>query len=108
MKKILTLFILLCFSISSFSAPVSVRKKKWYEKNPKVEIVNENSVIFKDVVKIQIKTNEVNQITYVYDLKKSILIKVARGSFELNLPISDYLVLSNKKITKTVYEVIIE
>jgi len=108
MKKITTLLLLLCISLSSFSAPALVRKQKWYEKNPKVEIVNETTVIFKDVVKIQIKTNEPNQITYVYDLRNSKLVKIARGSFEINLPIGDYLVQSDKKITKTIYEVLIE
>ena len=108
MKKFLTLLILLSLSISSFSAPALVRKQKWYEKNPKVEIVNETTVIFKDVIKIQIKTNEPNQITYVYDLRNSKLVKVARGSFEIELHCGNYLVQSDKKITKTIYEVIIE
>lgn len=108
MKKFLTLFIVLFMSISCFSGPALVRKHKWYEKNPKVEIINETTVIFKDVVKIQIKTNEPNQITYVYDLKKSTLVKVARGSFEIDLTEGNYLVQSDKKITKTIYEVMIE
>jgi hypothetical protein len=34
--------------------------------------------------------------------------KVARGSFGVDLSRGDYLVQSNKPITKTVYEVIIE
>lgn len=108
MKKFITLLLLLCLSISSVNSQALVRKQKWYEKNPKVEIVNETTVIFKDIVKIQIKTNEPNQITYVYDLRNSKLVKVARGSFEVNLPTGDYLVQSDKKITKTIYEVIIE
>lgn len=108
MKKFITLLLLACLSLSSFSAPALVKKQKWYEKNPKVEIVNETTVIFKDVVKIRIKTNEPNQITYVYDLRNSKLVKVARGSFEVSLPIGDYLVQSDKKITKTIYEVLIE
>jgi hypothetical protein len=108
MKKFITLLLLLCLSVSSFSAPALVRKQKWYEKNPKVEVVNETTVIFKDVIKIQIKTNEQNQITYVYDLKNSKLVKVARGSFEIELHCGNYLVQSDKKITKTIYEVIIE
>jgi hypothetical protein len=108
MKKFITLLLLLCISLSCFSGPALVRKQKWYEKNPKVEIVNETTVIFKDVIKIQIKTTEPNQITYVYDLKNSKLVKVARGSFEIGLPIGNYLVQSDKKITKTIYEVVIE
>lgn len=107
MKKFLILFISLCLSISSFSGTL-VKKQKWYEKNPKVEIVNETTVIFKDVIKISIKTTEPNQITYVYDLKNNKIVKIARGSFELDLPIGNYLVQSDKKITKTIYEVIIE
>ena len=108
MKKFITLLLLVCLSLSSFSAPALVRKQKWYEKNPKIEIVNETTVIFKDAIKIKIKTNEPNQITYVYDLKNSVLVKVARGSFEVNLPTGDYLVQSDKKITRTIYEVLIE
>jgi hypothetical protein len=41
-------------------------------------------------------------------MKNSALIKVARGSFEVELPMGKYLVQSNKKITKMDYEIIIE
>jgi len=85
-------------------------RKKWYQNDARIEVVNETTVIFNNVVKIEVRVNERNQdqITYVYDLRHSKLIKVARGSFEVNLPKGDYLVQSNKKITKTDYEVIVE
>ena len=48
------------------------------------------------------------QITYVYDLKHSKLVKIARGSFDIDLSRGNYLIQSNRKITKTVYDVILE
>ena len=91
-----------CSSVNTISKP------KWYENNSKIEVVNETTVIFKNVDKIEIKSNTINLVTYVYDLNRSKLMKVARGSFNVKLSKGDYLVQSNKPITKTVYEVIIE
>lgn len=89
---------------------VGHRNKRWYDNNSKIEIVNDQTVIFRNVVKIEVKTcNECNtQLTYVYDLKHSKLVRVARGAFEVNVPIGDYLIQSNKKITKANYDVLIE
>ena len=104
-KGILFLLTLLLISCSSVS---TVGKQKWYERDSRIEVVNETTVIFKNVDKIEIKSNTSSLITYVYDLNHSKLMKVARGSFNVNLSKGDYLVQSNKPITKTVYEVIIE
>lgn len=76
--------------------------------NPKVEVVNDQTVIFKNVVKIELFTVFFDQTTYVYDLKHGKLITVANGTFAIELPMGDYLVQSNKKITRTNYEVIEE
>lgn len=84
------------------------RKKKWFEKDPRIDVVNETTVIFNDVIKIEIRTNKNDQVTYVYDLRHSKLVKVARGSFAVDVPRGNYLVQSDKKITKTIYEVVIE
>jgi hypothetical protein len=92
-------------------ARVEQRLKKHYKNDPRIEIVNETTVIFHNVVKIEIKNNSNRpneQVTYIYDMKNSTLIKVARGSFEVELPMGKYLVQSNKKITKMDYEIIIE
>jgi len=92
-------------------ARVEQRLKKHYKNDPRIEIVNETTVIFHNVVKIEIKNNSNRpneQVTYIYDMKKSALIKVAHGSFEVELPMGKYLVQSNKKITKMDYEIIIE
>lgn len=78
------------------------------DRDSRIEVVNETTVIFKNVDKIEIKSTTSSLITYVYDLNHSKLMKVARGSFNVNLSKGDYLVQSNKPITKTVYEVIIE
>ena len=92
----------------SCSSVRTVGKQKWYERDSRIEVVNETTVIFKNVDKIEIKSNTSSLVTYVYDLNHSKLMKVARGSFNVNLSKGDYLVQSNKPITKTVYEVIIE
>ena len=42
------------------------------------------------------------QITYIYDLKNSELVKATKGEFSLELNRGDYLVQSNTKITKTI------
>lgn len=111
MKKFIIFFItciLTCFMLSC--ASIKTAKKQWYKDNPKVEVINETTVIFKDVVKIEIKSckNCSDQITYIYDLYHSKIMKVARGSFEIELPRGNYLIQSNKKITRVDYEVIIE
>lgn len=108
MKKLIFFFIALMITIGSSNTNACV-KKNWYEnKNPRIEIVNESTIVFKDVIKIEIRTNKKDQITYVYDRDRSKLVKVARGSFEVDLPRGNYLVQSDKKITRTIYEVIVE
>ena len=89
---------------------VGHKNKRWFENNSKIEIVNEQTVIFRNVVKIEVRTcNECNsQLTYVYDIKHGKLVRVARGAFEVEVPMGDYLIQSNKKITKANYDVIIE
>ena len=107
MKKILLIFALL-FSII-LSSPAKPNKKiRWFEKDPRIEIVNEQTVIFKNVVKIEIRTIYLDQTTYVYDLTHSKMVKIAKGAFVVDLPEGNYLVQSNKKITRTSYELVIE
>lgn len=65
-------------------------------------------LFLKNVDKIEIKSNSNSLITYIYDLNHSRLMKVARGSFNVDFHKGDYLVQANKPITKTIYEVIIE
>lgn len=123
MKRLLAVFIFafaLLFNTTTTYAEIASNKelarverqlKKNYKNDPRIEIVNETTVIFHNVVKIEIKnkSNRANeQVTYIYDMKNSTLIKVARGSFEVELPMGKYLVQSNKKITKMDYEIIIE
>ena len=96
-------------SLVIFLSACSVQKinPEWIQ-DPRVEVVNEQTVIFRDVVKIEIISNNPTQITYVYDLKHSRPVKTARSSFEVNVKRGDYLIQSNRKITKTQYEVVIE
>ena len=123
MKRLLVVFIFafaLLFNTTTTYAEVASNKelarveqrlKKHYKNDPRIEIVNETTVIFHNVVKIEIKNNSNRpneQVTYIYDMKNSTLIKVARGSFEVELPMGKYLVQSNKKITKMDYEIIVE
>jgi len=122
MKKILVMLsiVAMMFTTSVVYAGVASDKdlasverqiKRSYKNDPRIEIVNETTVIFHNVVKIEIRNNSKTaneQVTYVYDLKKSNLIKVARGSFEVELPEGNYLIQSNKKITKMEYDIMIE
>lgn len=108
MKKILFILISSILMISCTTANSVGIKPKWYQNNSRIEVVNETTVIFKNVDKIEIKSSTNSLITYVYDLNHSELKKVARGSFNVKLSNGNYLVQSNKPITKTVYEVIIE
>ena len=105
MKRVLLIFtLLLSLSVSPFvDAKMSSTKKC-----PMVEVVNDQTVIFKNVIKIEIRTKSKDQITYVYDIGRSKLASVARGAFEVELPYGDYLVQSNRKITKTDYQTINE
>lgn len=109
MKKLFSIWLLSLIMLCGFSSCATLQQtnSKWIN-DPRVEVVNEQTVIFKDVIKIEIVTNNVAQITYVYDLKHSKLIKVARGSFDIDLSRGNYLIQSNRKITKTVYDVILE
>lgn len=112
MKKFLTIFALIAMLFCSVSvADAKPIKKRWFDnKDPRIEVVNEMAVIFHNVVKIEVKASSrsTNQVTYIYDLKHSKLVKAARGSFEVEVPQGNYLVLSNKKITRMDYEVVIE
>ena len=109
MKKI---FLIMCL-LSSFifcNAEPSMydRSNNKKAKESRIEVVNEKTVIFKNVVKIEIITRDENQITYVYDLKKSKLVIVDKGSFKVDTNMGDYLILSSRKITKTEYDFIEE
>ena len=109
MKKLFGIWLISLIMLCGFSSCATLKQtnSKWIS-DPRVEVVNEQTVIFKDVVKIEIVTNNVAQVTYVYDLKHSKLIKVARGSFDIDLSRGNYLIQSNRKITKTVYDVILD
>ena len=109
MKKLFSIGLISLIMLCGFSSCATLQQtnSKWIN-DPRVEIVNQQTFIFKDVVKIEIVTNNVAQVTYVYDLKHSKLIKVARGSFDIDLSRGNYLIQSNRKITKTVYDVILE
>ena len=109
MKKLFSIGLISLIMLCGFSSCATLQEtnSKWIN-DPRVEVVNEQTVIFKDVIKIEIVTNNVAQITYVYDLKHSKLIKVARGSFDIDLSRGNYLIQSNRKITKTVYDVILD
>ena len=109
MKKLFSIWLISLIMLCGFSSCATLKQpnSKWVN-DPRVEVVNEQTVIFKDVVKIEIVTNNVAQVTYVYDLKHSKLVKIARGSFDIDLSRGNYLIQSNRKITKTVYDVILE
>ena len=109
MKKLFSIGLISLIMLCGFSSCATLQQtnSKWIN-DPRVEVVNEQTVIFKDVVKIEIVTNNVGQVTYVYDLKHSKLVKVARGSFDIELSRGNYLIQSNRKITKTVYDVILD
>ena len=95
-------------SVKTTNTELVKTRKRWFEKDPRIDVVNETTVIFNDVIKIEIRTSKNDQVTYVYDLLHSRLVKVARGSFVVDLPRGNYLVQSDKKITRTLYEVVIE
>ena len=109
MKKLFSIWLISLIMLCGFSSCATLKQtnSKWIN-DPRVEVVNEQTVIFKDVIKIEIVTNNVGQVTYVYDLKHSKLVKVARGSFDIELSRGNYLIQSNRKITKTVYDVILD
>lgn len=109
MKKLFSIWLISLIMLCGFSSCATLQQtnSKWIN-DPRVEVVNEQTVIFKDVIKIEIVTNNVAQVTYVYDLKHSKLVKVARGSFDIELSRGNYLIQSNRKITKTVYDVILD
>lgn len=104
MKKFLMILALIATMSTSFTTEAKAPKQI----NPKIEVVNDQTVIFKNVVKIELFTVFFDQTTYIYDLKHGKLITVANGTFAIELPMGDYLVQSNKKITRTNYEVIEE
>lgn len=110
MKKIILIFTLILSLFISSCSSIKTSVRRWYQDNPKIEVVNETTVIFKDVIKIEIKSckNCIDQVTYVYDLDNFKSVKVAKGSFEIELPKGDYLIQSNKKITRVDYEVLVE
>lgn len=109
MKKLFSTIMILCFLALGFNS-CAVQKEtnpKWVQ-DPRVEVVNSQTVIFRDVVKVEIITNNSSQITYVYDIRHFKPVQVSKGSFAVDLKRGDYLIQSNRKITKTQYDVIIE
>lgn len=106
MKKIFLIMCLLSSFIFCDAKQLENCSTNKRTNDARIEVVNEKTVIFKNVVKIEIITKDANQITYVYDLKHSKLVKVAKGKFEVNTKKGDYLIQSSKKITKTKYDVI--
>ena len=107
MKKFIKALAVLFVVVGLNACQVQKINPKWTQ-DPRVEVVNEQTVIFRDVVKIEIISNNPMQVTYVYDLNHSRPVKTARSSFEVNVKRGDYLIQSNRKITKTQYEVVIE
>ena len=107
MKKFINILAVLFTVIGLNSCSTQKTNPRWVQ-DPRVEVVNEQTVIFRDVVRIEIISNNPSQITYVYDLKHSRPIKTARSSFEVNVKRGDYLIQSNRKITRTQYEIVIE
>ena len=107
MKRVIKALTILFLFIGLNACSVQKTNPKWIQ-DPRVEVVNEQTVIFRDVIKIEIVSASPTQITYVYDLKHGRPVKTARSSFEVNVKRGDYLIQSNRKITKTQYEVVIE
>ena len=107
MRKIFKLLVFLVLLIGLNACSTQKVNSRW-DQDPRVEVVNEQTVIFRDVVRIEIISNNPTQTTYVYDLKHGRPVKTARSSFEVNVKRGDYLIQSNRKITRTQYEVIIE
>jgi hypothetical protein len=111
MKKFLFALItsfMLIVGMASCSTVERMSYQTAHAKEPNIEIVNDKTIILKNVIKIEILTPRKEQVTYVYDLKHSKRVKVARGTFNVEVPCGDYLVLSDRKITKTLYEIIPE
>lgn len=109
MKKLFSTIMILCFLALGFNS-CAIQKNtnpKWVQ-DPRVEVVNSQTVIFRDVVKVEIITNNPSQITYVYDIRHFKPVQATKGSFLIDLKRGDYLIQSNRKITKTQYDVIIE
>ena len=102
MKRVL---LILCLLLSMNTATLTTAKMM-DKKSPMVEVVNEQTVIFKNVIKIEIRSTSEDQITYVYDIKHGKMANIAKGSFEVELPYGDYLVQSNHRITKMEYQTI--
>ena len=107
MRKIINVLAILFIVVGLNACSVQKTNPKW-TLDPRVEVVNEQTVIFRDVVRIEIISNNPSQITYVYDLKHGRQVKTARSSFEVNVKRGDYLIQSNRKITRTQYEGVIE
>ena len=107
MKKIFNLILVMFFVIFFESCATTRQLNPNWTKDPRVEVINEQTVIFRDVVKIEITTSDKSQVTYLYDLKRSKSVSKTKGSFAIELKRGDYLIQSNKRITKTVYDVIL-
>lgn len=105
MRKIV---LALCLALSTLMASAKPVKpaKEQSKKDPRIEVVNDRTVIFKNVIRIEFKTANPYQVTHVYDLKHSKLVKEVKGPFIVDVEPGNYLVQSTKKITKTAYKVV--
>ena len=104
MKKFIVFLLLCMFSGTGCTSSRLLSNSTQYE------IVNDKTVIFRNVVKIEVQACNSceNQITYIYDLNNSKLVKVARGSFSIEVPNGNYLIQSDKRITNVDYKVLVE
>ena len=103
MKKIfLTLATaLIAFSASADRTLASVNKCE-IENPYQIQQINDSTLLYKNVDKIQIISNE-QTTTKVYDDRNNVIYKQS-GSFTVQLPQGDYTIVSDHKFTAARYK----
>lgn len=71
----------------------------------KIEQVNDSTVIYRNINRIEIKQSK-NNIVYIYKMDTSKLVAANSGSFTVDLVEGDYLVMSTKPFTSAKSDVI--
>ena len=105
MKKLL-LVLALSLSISCFAGERTSTVHKSNEDTTKVELVNDTTLVYYNIDKLDIVQTEKSSIVYVYSLDTSKLVAAEHGSFSVDLTRGNYLVISTKPFTSAKTKVI--
>lgn len=103
MKKLFLMVIAAIFAVNACAERTSANVKNCEIENPyQIQQINDSTLLYKNVDKIQIISNDATT-TKVYD-KMNNVIYIQSGSFVVQLPQGDYIIVSDHRFTAARYK----